>query len=128
MTKLLDKLHRLPLESIGEHAVATLAELEALVKSPQIDAALSGAATSMESIRGIADALTAELPLLTAQIRTTLADIDANSALHARLGSMLEQVEGAARAVRGLAETVERQPNAIIWGKRKADERDGERE
>lgn len=124
MTELLDKLRRLPLESIGEHAVATLAEIEALVKSPKIDAALTGAAASMESINTVADALAAELPLLTAQIRATLADIDANSALHARLSSTLEQLEGAARAVRGLAETVERQPNAIIWGKRANDERE----
>lgn len=124
-TELLDKLRRLPLESIGEHAVTTLAELEALVKSPQIDAALSGAASSMESIRNVADALAVELPLLTAQIGATLADIDANSALHARLSSTLEQLEGAARAVRGLAETVERQPNALIWGKRTKDEREG---
>lgn len=125
MTELLDKLRRLPLESIGEHAVATLAEIEALVKSPHIDAALTGAAASMESIHKVADALAAELPLLTAQITATLADIDANSALHARLSSTLEQLEGAARAVRGLAETVDRQPNAIIWGKRANDGREG---
>ncbi len=128
MTELLDKLRRLPLESIGEHAAATLAELEALVTSPKIDAALTGAAASMASIRAVADALAAELPPLTAQISATLADIDANSALHARLSSTLEQLEGAARAVRGLAETVERQPNAIIWGKRTHDAREDEGE
>ncbi len=128
MTELLDKLRRLPLESIGEHAVATLAEIEALVKSPKIDAALTGAAASMESIDKVATALTAELPVLTAQIRTTLADIDANSALHARLSSTLEQLEAAARAVRGLAETVDRQPDAIIWGKRTNNTREDESE
>lgn len=128
MTELLDKLRRLPLESIGEHAVATLAEIEALVKSPKIDAALTGAAASMESIDKVATALTAELPVLTAQIRATLADIDANSALHARLSSTLEQLEAAARAVRGLAETVDRQPDAIIWGKRTNNTREDESE
>lgn len=126
MTELLDKLRRLPLESIGDHAVATLEEIEALVKSPAIDAALSGAAASMASIDKAAATLAKELPMLTAQISATLADLDANSALHARLSRTLTQLEAAARAVRGLAETVDRQPNAIIFGKRARDGREGE--
>lgn len=119
-TELLDKLRKLPLESLGERSVSIMQEVEALVKSPRIPAMLDNANASLESIRALSASLDAEIKPLTMKLNETLDGVGEDSAVHAQLRMTLKQLSDAARAVRDLAETVERQPNAIIFGKKKA--------
>jgi paraquat-inducible protein B len=116
-TELLDKLRKLPLEELGEHAVGVIAELETLLKSPQISEVLTRANDSFAAFEQLSTSVGAILEPLAAQLDRALASVDGNSALHAQLSATLQQVDDAARALRDLAGSIERQPSALIWGK-----------
>ncbi|MFT4564396.1 MAG: paraquat-inducible protein B [Gammaproteobacteria bacterium] len=118
--EVLDKLRKLPVEEIGEHTLAAINDFETLVNSPQISKFLISANASFESIKSLTDEVSAQLVPLASQLTETLASVDGNSALQSQLSLTLKQVDNAARALRVLAESIERNPNAVIWGKKKS--------
>ncbi len=119
-SEVLDNLRKLPLEEIGEQSLATITSLESLIKSPQIGDVFSSAQASLESIQSLTSDLNARLVPLTSRLHETLASVDKNSALQSQLSTTLKHVDAAARALRVLAESIERNPNAVIWGKKKS--------
>jgi paraquat-inducible protein B len=119
-TEVLDKLRKLPVEEIGEHTVAVISNLEKLLSSPQINEILVSANASFQSVKVLTDELSAQLVPLASQLNETLASVDENSALQSQLSLTLQQVDNAARALRTLADSIERNPNAVIWGKQNA--------
>jgi paraquat-inducible protein B len=82
-----------------------------------ISEVLTRANDSFAAFEQLSTSVGAILEPLAAQLDRALASVDGNSALHAQLSATLQQVDDAARALRDLAGSIERQPSALIWGK-----------
>jgi paraquat-inducible protein B len=127
LTQLVTKMEKLPIEQIGSDLHDTIKGAKRITTSPELS----------ESLKSL-NATLKELNLLTADLRTRVtpefsatleqarkslssaeASLNADSALQFRLNSALEELAGAARALRVLADYVERNPDALIFGKGK---------
>ncbi|MFT4584995.1 MAG: paraquat-inducible protein B [Gammaproteobacteria bacterium] len=117
-SEVLDKLRKLPVEEIGKQTLAAISSFEKLLSSPQINKILVSANDSFQSIEVLTDELSSQLVPLASQLTETLASVDENSALQSQLSLTLQQVDNAARALRTLADSIERNPNSVIWGKK----------
>jgi paraquat-inducible protein B len=132
VTAFLDKLNGLPLEAIGEDLSATVAGTRAIVDSADLRRAIGELADVLGELRGLTRQLNADLaPELEAvlaalratlqQATNTLADADALIAPDAPLSAesvrTMREVGAAARAVRDLADYLERHPEALLRGK-----------
>lgn len=139
---LMNRLRKIPLEDIAEHLDATLAGIDALVNSPDLKAAVAELDEVVTDVRGTVD----EARLAIADARKLVDDVDArvdpllDSAAGAldQARSTLATVEGvvepgadvrydltqaltelaeAARAIRRLADYVERNPSSLVFGR-----------
>ena len=94
LVSIIDKLDQVPLKEIGNDLQRTIAEL---------DRTLVTARGALETGRGTLD--------------NANKLIEPNSVLGEELGATLQEVKGAARSVRVLADFLERHPEALIRGK-----------
>jgi paraquat-inducible protein B len=125
ITNILDKLERLPLDQIGEDLSQTAAGANALVNSPQLkrtlvelEGALAGArATAAQLNDRIAPELAVTLQQTAATLKATSATMSENSAVLIEMRRMFQEVSTAARAVRLMADYLERHPEALLKGK-----------
>jgi paraquat-inducible protein B len=62
-----------------------------------------------------------KLPALMATSEKTVASFEGVASPGSQLNETLRELSEAARAVRGLAETLERQPDALLYGKSRQD-------
>jgi paraquat-inducible protein B len=125
LTQLVAKIDKIPFDRIGANLDAALAGAKRITASPEI----------LETVRSL-NAAVRELQLLTAELRTrtapevadtlqqvqrALAAVDrtlaADSPQQYRLKSALDEIAGAARALRVLAEQLEAQPESVLRGK-----------
>jgi paraquat-inducible protein B len=122
----------LPLEGIGQDLRTALASIDSLVKSPQLYEliiSLGDAARASERLMGATDTHMAELIAQTARVasaldstlersRRLMDDLDGTAEdQRVQLAALMEEVTGAARALRLLAERIERNPESLIKGK-----------
>lgn len=117
--RLLAKLNELPLERSVDAANATLAELEA-------SAAGLRALLERDDVQALPERLEHTLD----NVDATLAAYADGSGLPRRLESAVTELERTLRSVRAVAETLERDPNAVIFPSRPAadpDPRAGQR-
>lgn len=127
VSQLVAKLDKIPLDEIGQNLSATLKGARHVVNSPEL----------METMRSL-NAAVKELQLLTAELRTRTAPelnatveqarkslaavestLGADTPLKNRLTTALEELAGAARALRVLADYLERHPESALFGKGK---------
>ena len=132
VTQVLDKVNALPIEAIGEDLRATVAGTRALVDSADVKRAIAELADVLGEVRTLTAQFNAELaPELDAvlvalretleQATGTLGDANALLGPDAPLGAesvrTMREISAAARAVRDLADYLERHPEALIQGK-----------
>jgi paraquat-inducible protein B len=130
--KLLNSLNQFPLDKIGSDLQQTLAQLKTLTGDRQIFEALASLKAGMSQLEQFAGGLNQEVgPRLTAAVdrlenalQTTVqlvqgaqGVVDPEGPLMYRLSRALKEVTQAARAVETMAVTIERQPDALIFGK-----------
>jgi paraquat-inducible protein B len=130
--KLLNTFNSFPLETIGSDLQVTIAQLKALTGDPQISETLTALKTGMQQLEQFAGGLNQELgPRLVSAVNRLETAIDETGALLDGVGGTvdpegplvyqltrtLKEVTRAARAVETMADTIERQPNALIFGK-----------
>jgi paraquat-inducible protein B len=130
--KLLNTFNNFPLEAIGGDLQATLAQLKALTGDPQIAQTLSALNKGVQQLEQFSSGLNRELgPRLVSAVSRLEAAIeetgqllqgvdgvvDPEGPLIYQLTRTLKEVTRAARAVETMADTIERQPNALIFGK-----------
>jgi len=127
LTELVAKIEKVPIEQIGRDLGETIKGAKGIANSPEL----------AESIRSLNAALK-ELQLLTADLRTRVTpelsatleqtrkslaaadeSISADSPTQERLRTVLDELAGAARGLKALADYLERHPEAVLSGKEK---------
>jgi paraquat-inducible protein B len=127
VSQLVAKLEKIPLDEIGQDLSATIKGARRIANSPEL----------METVKSL-NAAIKELQLLTAELRTRTAPeltatveqarkslaaaestLGADAPLQNRLTTALEELAGAARALRVLADYLERHPESALFGKGK---------
>jgi paraquat-inducible protein B len=125
LSHLVAKLDKVPIDEIGNDLAATIKGAKRITDSPEI----------IEAVKSL-NAAVKELQMLTMELRTrTAPELDATlqqtqvslalaadvletkSPLQTRLKEALEELAAAARALRVLSDSLERQPQSILTGK-----------
>jgi len=128
--QVLDKLGKIDWESVGQSAAATVEGLNKLVNSPDIQKTLVALRDTLTEIRDAVGPLgkgatgaTNELRASLKRLQGTLDRLDTltdpKAPLVSGMGGALSDVSEAARAVKRLAEDLDRDPSLIIRGKGK---------
>lgn len=137
---LVAKLDQLDIATIGGQLQATLKGTAAIANSPQIGRAIEGLGASLASLRSILHKLDAHAePLTTTLEQTLVAARDAleksqammttlesvvapESPLHDNVLRLTRDLSQTARALRGLVDTLERNPQSLLFGRQPTDE------
>jgi paraquat-inducible protein B len=136
LDELLARLESLPIEAIAANLEELLAEAGETISAPELDETLTLARDSMASlerlladVEGQVDGVGGEmrgaldrLNKLLKQAKGTLANIDQkvineDSEMQYQLATSLGEIDRAARAIRSVAESIERNPTSLIMGK-----------
>jgi paraquat-inducible protein B len=130
--KLLNTFNNFPLDAIGSDLQQTLAQLKTLTGDRQIVEALGSLKTGMGQLEQFASGLNKEVgPRLASavtRLETAIEEagqilqgvdgvVDPEGPVMYQLTRTLKEVARAARAVETMADTIERHPNALIFGK-----------
>jgi paraquat-inducible protein B len=123
--KVLTALARVPFDAIGDNLNGALAGARAIVESPELRRAINGLEGSLARLETVIGALDRQIvPELSDTLRrasATLASADAmiaaDAPLNVELDRTLRAISAAARSVQGLADYLERHPEALLKGK-----------
>lgn len=125
VNRFLDTLQGMPLEEIGNDLRDTIKGAKAIVNSDE----LMGSITELESVLNqiaetVKDVDQGVIPELTASLRQARSTLTAaegvvskDSALYIELSRLLRELSAAARSIRGMADYLERHPEALLQGK-----------
>ncbi len=125
LTELAKKLSKLPLKKLGDGLVRTVDGADRLINAPELHEAVVGLNSTMKRLDSLAKKLDKRLApetiALVADARTALKSVNTivseRSALRYDLATVLRELAAAARSIRSLASYLERNPNALIYGK-----------
>lgn len=121
----LDTLQALPLEDIGEDLRETVRGAKAIATSPSLQDSMEELDLALRRVRQTAERVDAQIvPQVDAALRQAQATLAAteglvsqDSALYTELKRMIRELSAAARSIRGMADYLERHPEALIKGK-----------
>ncbi len=119
------RLDKLPLEDMGQHLDQTLRGMDKLVNSPALIQAVQSLDVAMQDLKAATETINVStLPSINGtfekmekavgEIETLL---DADAPLQYDLRRALEELTAAARAVKSMADLIERHPESLIRGK-----------
>ena len=125
ITELAKKLSKLPLKKLGDGLVRTVDGADRLINAPELQEAVVGLNSTMKRLDSLAKKLDKRLApetiALVADARAALQSVNTivseRSALRYDLAAVLRELAAAARSIRSLAAYLERNPNALIYGK-----------
>jgi len=132
ITQILDKVNALPLDQIGDDLEATIAGARAILDSPDLRRAVTELAEALDEVQTLLAQVNTNLsPELSSTLsatrsafqeaQTTLGSANAligpDGQFAVEAVRTMQDVSSAARAVRVLAEYLERHPEALIQGK-----------
>lgn len=129
------KIERIPIEELATQALEAVKSLEAFMSSPDLKEATGALAANLTTLQGIMSTTEQQLPKVlkqmemtlastnkaAGQLEKTLANIDQFTSEESELTyyatETMQEVKAASRAVRELAELLEREPEALLAGK-----------
>jgi len=125
-TTLMDTLNALPLREIGNDLQDTVAGTKAIATSQALIRSVAKLESTLEQMNTTAQSLNRKvIPQLSAaleQTRVTLAatnnPVATDSTLYLELKRLLKELTAAARSIHGIADYLERHPEALFKGKR----------
>lgn len=120
------KLNNLKIESLVENTSQTMLDVQKLVRD--VDLRLAGVLENLDLtmtdsrllINGIDDKLAGALDSLNQTLnesRTLIEGLDEGSVTRHQLNETLKEIQQAARSMRRLTESIEKDPNSLIFGK-----------
>ena len=126
---LLDRLSSLPIEDIVQILHSAAATIENIVADPDVAAGIENLAAAGSDLRSLIAELEASTGPMArsaeaavAQAQQTMQSVDAmlgqNSTLRYQLERVLQELTTAARSIRSFADMLDRDPSAIIRGRR----------
>lgn len=125
VSQLVAKLDKVPIDQIGQDLGATIQGARRIANSPEIADTLKSLNAAVKELQQlVAELRTRTAPELSATLRQAQASLsaagdmlEAGSPVQARLRETLEELASAARALRALADALERQPQSLLTGK-----------
>jgi paraquat-inducible protein B len=125
VTEILDRLESFPFDRIGQDLTETLAGASELVNSAAVKQGIAELEQTLTEVRllteqlntGIAPELTATLRQTTETLRGARQVIEEGSPISVDLRRTLQEISGAARSLRIMADYFERHPEALLRGK-----------
>ncbi len=124
-SQFLDTLQGLPLEEIGKDLRDTIKGAKAITNSEALQSSITELQTVLSQIgataKGVDQDVIPELNAALHQARATLKAaegvVSQDSALYVELRRLLRELSAAARSIRGMADYLERHPEALLKGK-----------
>ncbi|MCW8885480.1 MAG: MlaD family protein [Motiliproteus sp.] len=122
----IDKVNSFPLESIGDQLVATLSDVRTIaaeLKQQRLAAKVGSTLDNLEGASGKLEGTLKAANKAMAQATETLKSVDStvapDSELRYQVLRLIDQLTKASNAYRELAEELNRNPNALLFGKEK---------
>ena len=127
VAELVAKIEKIPIEQIGKDLGDTIKGAKRIANSPELPEAIRSLNAALKEVQLLTEDLrtrvTPELSATLEQTRRSLAAADeslsADSPTQARLRMALDELAGAARGLRALADYLERHPESLLSGKEK---------
>jgi len=118
LAQLADKLNEIPVEQIGQELKQTLAGLNAIVNSQDLNAAVSGLGGTMRQLdRDIAPSLKQFVEEAERTMAVYRAQMDADSVTGTELRRVLIELGDTVRSIRSIVDYLEQNPEALIRGR-----------
>lgn len=118
LAQLADRLNRIPVEQIGQELEQTLAGLNALVNSPDLQATMSGLGGTMRQLdRDLAPSLKQFVEEAERTMAVYRAQMDADSVTGTELRRVLIELGDTVRSIRSIIDYLEQNPEALIRGR-----------
>ncbi|HEX5458836.1 MAG TPA: MlaD family protein [Steroidobacteraceae bacterium] len=127
IASIVNRINKVPIERIAQNALDTTHNLATLTSSPKLKDAIVQLDAALKQIHGMTAKAGPQVPVLIKSLRRAAADLDgtAKSADHIMSGTAtqngvtntVQEITEAARAVRSLADYLDRHPEALIRGR-----------
>lgn len=125
LSQIVEKLENLPIEEIGDSLQKTVLGAERLVNSKELKETLMSVNETLANIQNLVEGFDSQTALKMGStleqaeqvLRSAEAVLKNGSPLQHEMQQMLKEVSQAARSIRNAAETLERHPDAFIYGK-----------
>ncbi|HEY2036078.1 MAG TPA: MlaD family protein [Steroidobacteraceae bacterium] len=124
---IINRINKVPIERIAQNALRTTHNLAALTSSPKLKDAVAQLDAALRQIHGVTAKAGPQITPLIKSLRRAAADLEgtAKSANHLVSGTAtqngladtIQEVTEAARAVRSLADYLDRHPEALVRGR-----------
>jgi paraquat-inducible protein B len=125
LSLIIEKLENLPIEEIGNSLQNTVSGAERLVNSDELKTTMTSLNETLNQIKILIEDLDSKtankigetLDEVQQLLRSAKAVLKNGSPLQQEMQEMLNEISQAARSIRNAAETLERHPDAFIYGK-----------
>lgn len=125
VTDVMSEIRRLPLDKIAKEILETVEGGNRLVNSPEIQKAVQNLNAALGNVEKLTAGLDQKVDELATSVDKTLVTVrkalhvtDPNSQAAVNLNHALEELSGAARSIRVLADYLEQHPEALVKGKK----------
>jgi len=117
LSEIRERFQELPLKDIAAEALGVLRSIERFVGSEELTSSLRNLDGTLLAMRRVAETLEAQLPPLSESANDAFSALSEDSPTRYALDDALVEVAAAARAVRALADYLERHPESLLSGK-----------
>jgi paraquat-inducible protein B len=127
IASIISRINRVPIERIAQNALQTTHNLEVLTSSPKLKDAIVQLDDALRQIHGITAKAEPQVGPLIKSLRRAAADLEgtaksarsllSGTATQNGLGNTVQEITEAARAVRSLADYLDRHPEALVRGR-----------
>ena len=125
MNRLIAKLEKVPIDQIGSDLRDSVQGLKRITNSPEVMDAVKSLTAAVKEIQGLtvelrtrtAPEMAAALQQAEATLAASASALQSDSPLQIRMKIALEELAASARALRVLADFLERQPESLLRGK-----------
>lgn len=121
------RINKVPIERISQNLLSITAHVNALTSSPKLEDAVAQLDAALRQIHGMTAKAAPQVPVIVARLRRAADDLDATTksanrlmsgtATQNGLESTVEEITQTARAVRSLADYLDRHPEALLRGR-----------